>query len=918
MNFLTRHPFGRVARQTLLCAAATLLVACGGSRQDPPAAETVQTRAMVEDGARLNRLELAAAEAQEKRSGPMAAALDTARAKAAANAVPVYRFFNRQTSAHFYTTSTAERDQIVATLPQYQYEGAAFSAIAAAGAGLSPVHRFYNLNTGVHFYTISEEEKAQIQASLPQFRYEGVAYYASKVVATGFIPLYRFYLSAKGFHFYSASQSEAARVRTTMPQYADEGVGYYVPGTPEQVPGVANPILFVTQVPNTADFANRMSSFGNHLARPDHAPRGGDLYIRYPDGTLRNLTREAGYGSDGMQGAGAIAVREPSVHWSGSKALFSMIVGGPSARYQVGNYYWQIYEVSGLGRNEAVSIRKIANQPATYNNVSPFYGTDERVLFTSDRPRGGEAHLYPQLDEYESTATVTGLWSLNPTTGDLRLLNQSPSGVFSPTIDSAGRVVFTRWDHLQQDQQADAQRAGEAQYGATTFASEAPGAASLGLTDEVFPERRQDHTGAFGRVAGYTNNFFTPWQINEDGTDEETLNHVGRHELSFNYIEQSFLDDPALTYYASSAFHANTKNLRGDGGLFHIREEPSRPGHFIATYAREFGSLTTNQLVHFTGGAGANPDAMVVTDLTVPSRNDGSIAGGRFRNPLPLVSGTVLATHTPTEAATPSQMTQFLIKPLVAGTGGLLQAGVSLTGGIRKSISWWDPDTLRSFDGLVWELEAVEVVARLKPATRQAPALAAPERQIFTEEAVDETQLRNWLKANDLAMIITRNQTSRDRADQQQPFNLRVPGGVSTVAPGGGRVYDIAHFQLFQGDQVRGYNHAGRRVLAAPMHDPKVSLPANAGGPLGSVRIAADGSTAAFVPARRAMTWQTTDGAGNAVVRERVWITFQPGEVRLCASCHGVNTSNQAGGLAPANPPEALRTLLRHWKALPK
>jgi hypothetical protein len=80
------------------------------------------------------------------------------------------------------------------------------------------------------------------------------------------------------------------------------------------------------------------------------------------------------------------------------------------------------------------------------------------------------------------------------------------------------------------------------------------------------------------------------------------------------------------------------------------------------------------------------------------------------------------------------------------------------------------------------------------------------------------------------------------------------------------------------------------------------------------VQIAADGSMAAFVPARRAMSWQTTDGSGTPVVRERYWLTFQPGEVRVCAACHGVNTHDQSGGTTPTNPPEALRTLLRFWK----
>ena len=39
----------------------------------------------------------------------------------------------------------------------------------------------------------------------------------------------------------------------------------------------------------------------------DTAVRGGDLYIRYPDGTLKNLTATAGYGAVGFQGATSIA-----------------------------------------------------------------------------------------------------------------------------------------------------------------------------------------------------------------------------------------------------------------------------------------------------------------------------------------------------------------------------------------------------------------------------------------------------------------------------------------------------------------------------------------------------------------------------------------------------------------------------------
>lgn len=97
-----------------------------------------------------------------------------------------------------------------------------------------------------------------------------------------------------------------------------------------QGPLPSTPILFVTQVPAPADFATIGSVFANHKGSVSDAPRGGDLWIRYPGGALKNLTAAAGYGMTGMQGAAAIAVREPAVHWDGTKAVFSMVVGAPT------------------------------------------------------------------------------------------------------------------------------------------------------------------------------------------------------------------------------------------------------------------------------------------------------------------------------------------------------------------------------------------------------------------------------------------------------------------------------------------------------------------------------------------------------------------------------------------------------------
>ena len=118
---------------------------------------------------------------------------------------------------------------------------------------------------------------------------------------------------------------------------------------------------------------------------------------------------------------------------------------------------------------------------------------------------------------------------------------------------------------------------------------------------------------------------------------------------------------------------------------------------------------------------------------------------------------------------------------------------------------------------------------------------------------------------------------------------------------GSAKTFDVSRLQLFQAEQLRGLGgKAGRRVLARQQ---------------AIVQIATDGSVAALVPARRAMSWQLTDGGGTPVVRERYWLTFQPGEVRVCAACHGVNSKDQLGAAAPLNAPEALRAVLRAWKA---
>ncbi len=691
---------------------------------------------------------------------------------------------------------------------------------------------------------------------------------------------------------------------------------------------ITNPILFVTQFPIRADFITIGSVFGNHRPDMQSAGRGGDLWIRYPGGALKNLTQAAGYGStgaNGFQNRNAIAVRDPSVHWDGTKALFSMVIGAPEQRYVWGTYYWQIYEITGLAQNQTPVITKVPNQPATFNNVSPIYGTDDRIIFTSDRPRNGAAHLYPQLDEYEEAPTVTGLWSLNPATGDLFMLNHAPSGDFTPILDSFGRVIFTQWDHMQRDQQADADKYDGADYGTFNWSSEAANSTKLNSRAEIYPEPRTEEE-ALPNLNTLTFNQFFPWQIHEDGAEPETLNHIGRHELS-GYFPQTFTNDPNLVEYYGQIPRFNQNEITN---LLQIKEDPLNPGKYFGVDAPEFRTHAAGQIVSLVAPPSLDADHISVTYVThrdtasftnTPSVNH----SGLYRDPQPLSDGALIAAHTSQtdeEAGSGPSIYDFRLKTVTLSGNGSYAADEALTSGISKTISFWDPDNMVTYTGNLWELQPVEVRARTRPARLTSP-LAPPEQQAFAQAGVDVAAFQDYLRQKNLAVIVSHNVTTRDDLDLQQPFNLRIPGGAQTIgAPG--TIYDIKYLQLFQADQIRGLGFSesdpppGRRVLAQLMHDANALAvqPPSPGGPASSVVLGSDGSMAAFVPARRAMTWQLTSPTGVGVVRERFWLTFQPGEIRVCASCHGVNEEDQAGHAPPANQPQALKTLLQYWKGI--
>ncbi|HTA31193.1 MAG TPA: hypothetical protein VK731_11955 [Candidatus Cybelea sp.] len=705
------------------------------------------------------------------------------------------------------------------------------------------------------------------------------------------------------------------------------------------VAGPTNPILFVTQVPIPADFCTIGSTFGNQRTTVDACGRGGDLYILYPDGTLKNLTRAAGYGQWGGQYPNGIAVRQPCVHWSGQKAVFSMVVGGvaSSNSYSAPTVYWQLYEITNFtDPNATPVITKVPNQPTNFNNLAPIYGSADQIIFTSDRPRTDETQLYPQLDEYEEQPTVTGLWSLDPASGNLFMINHTPSGAFTPLIDSAGRIVFVRWDHLQRDQQADTDfLEGADTYGTFNWSDESSNSVITPSNAEIFPEPRPVRTDLLAGtgLAGNTFNQFFPWAINQDGTDEETVNHVGRHELGGSYLNAAYTNDPNIV--AQDVPIGANKNTISD--FLQIREDPNTPGLFYGIDAPEFTTHSGGQLISLTGATNINAFYMQINYLT-PRSTQGSYVQngvvpaddtGFYRNPLMTTDGYMIAAHTTNvfpevddpDPTHPSTAYDFRLKFLTF-TNGYYVPGATLTPGLTNAATYWDPNLYTNVyqTQLLWELDPVEVRPRTPPAPYSVP-IPAPELAAFAAANVDVAGFQRYLATHELALIVSRDVTTRDSSDHQQPYNLQIAGTAHETISKPGKIYDIAWLQLFQADQLRSFHYGdtndpgyGRRVLAQYLHDPAVDNPSNSFTPIGSVRLGPDGSSAAIVPARRAMSWQLIDTNGVGVVRERYWLTFAPGEIRSCTSCHGINETNQADQVTPTNMPLALVQLLGYWK----
>lgn len=134
------------------------------------------------------------------------------------NADAIYRLYNENDGAHFYTGNRVEKTMLMDA--GWRYEGRAWKA---ADSG-QPIYRLYNPNSGEHHFTTGLYERNWLITK--GWRYESISGY-SMSQETG-TPVYRLFNpneSGAGSHHYTLNGNE--RNQLVSIGWRDEGVAFY-------------------------------------------------------------------------------------------------------------------------------------------------------------------------------------------------------------------------------------------------------------------------------------------------------------------------------------------------------------------------------------------------------------------------------------------------------------------------------------------------------------------------------------------------------------------------------------------------------------------------------------------------------------------------------------------------------------------
>ncbi len=142
----------------------------------------------------------------------------------------VYRFAKTDNGQYFYSGSAGERDLIIASMPNFRYEGPVYNAQDNWVTGYDPVYRFANLSNGGYFYTASADERDLVFSNYPHFRYEGATFFVPHTAGPDTVPVYRLANTSTGGYLFTTSAAERS-FAVSLGVWRDEGVAFPAPRT---------------------------------------------------------------------------------------------------------------------------------------------------------------------------------------------------------------------------------------------------------------------------------------------------------------------------------------------------------------------------------------------------------------------------------------------------------------------------------------------------------------------------------------------------------------------------------------------------------------------------------------------------------------------------------------------------------------
>lgn len=136
---------------------------------------------------------------------------------------PVFRFFNRSNSEHFFTVDPQEKDYAISI--GLAFENVGFRGFTTPAPNTLPVYRLVNSVNGQHLFTMDTNERDSAQTI--GFKLEGVSFYEYPNQVSGSTPMYRLLNTINGEHFYTTDANE--RDAAARQNYVFEGISFYVP-----------------------------------------------------------------------------------------------------------------------------------------------------------------------------------------------------------------------------------------------------------------------------------------------------------------------------------------------------------------------------------------------------------------------------------------------------------------------------------------------------------------------------------------------------------------------------------------------------------------------------------------------------------------------------------------------------------------